>query len=105
MLDNGPHVLGKSTFGLMSHSGLLYSMWHSEFCRILNFVTFGIMCSGLFRIWYYVAFGVLLFGVLLFGVMSNSGLCLIQGYVVRHNVAFSIMSHLDLCHSGLCGLA
>ena len=34
MFDNGPNVLGKSTFGLMSHSELLYSMWHSEFCHI-----------------------------------------------------------------------
>ena len=94
MFDNGPHVFVKSTFGLMSHSGLLYSMWHSEFCRIQNFVTFGIMsCSGLFRIWYYVAFG-----VLSFGVMSHSGLCRIQGYVAFRVMSFGIMSHSALCH-------
>ena len=42
MFDNGPHVLVKSTFGLMSHSGLLYSVQYEYvafgFCHIRNFV-------------------------------------------------------------------
>ena len=32
----------------------------------------------------------------------RSALCRIQGNVVRHNVAFGIMLHSDLCRSGLC---
>ena len=102
MFDNGPNVLGKSTFGLMSHSKLLYSMYeafgilshsvlsctgilsHSEFCHTQNLVAFGIMShSGLCR-----------------SALCSSGLCRIRGYVVWHNVAFGIMSHSDFCCPG-----
>ena len=84
MFDNGPNVLDKSTFGLMSHSELLYSMWHSEFCHTQNLVAFGIMShSGLCR-----------------SALCRSGLCRIRGYVVWHNVAFGIMSHSDFCRPG-----
>ena len=73
-------MLGKSTFGVMLHSGLLYSMWHSEFCHIWNFVAFGIMSHlGLCR-----------------SVLCRLAFCRIRGYVVRHNVVFGIMSHLNL---------
>ena len=93
MFDNGPHVLGKSTFGLMLHSGLLYTVQyvafrilsHSEFCHIWNFVALGFMShSVLCHIRY--------------RIMSHSGLChlglcCIRGYVVRQ------MSYSDLCRS------
>ena len=101
MLRNGPHVLGKSTFGLMSHSGLLYSvqctlysMSHSNYCTvcgILNCVAFGTVSHSEFcRIWYYVAFGVMLFGIMLFGIMSHSGLCRLAYCCIRHYVAFRL---------------
>ena len=35
-------------------------------------------------------------------IMLHSGLCHIWGYVVRHNVAFGVMLHSDLCCAGLC---
>ena len=37
-----------------------------------------------------------------FGIMSHLALCRIRGYVVRHNVAFSIKSHSALCRSAMC---
>ena len=87
MFDNGPQVLGKSTFGLMLHSGLLYSMWHSEFCHIHNFATFGILSLWvLCRIRYYVAFG-----VMSFGIMLHSGLCRSES-VVFGLMSFGVMS-------------
>ena len=86
MFDNGPNVLGKSTFGLMSHSELLYSMWHSEFCHTQNLVAFGIMShSGLF-VRHYVVRDYVAFGVMLFGIMLHSALCRIRTYVIQDNV-------------------
>ena len=86
MFDNGPHILGNSTFGLMSHLGLLYNMCH------LEFVGFSILShSALCRIWgyvgwYYVVRHYVAFGVMSFSIMSHSALCHIQTCVVWHNV-------------------
>ena len=89
MFDNGPHVIGKSTFFLMSNSG----------CGIRNFVAFGVMLFGI------MSFGIMWHSGLYRLVLCPSALCRIRGYVVRHNVTFFVMSPSDLCHSGLCRLS
>ena len=79
MLGNGPHVLGKSTFGIMSHSGLLYVAF-----RIVSHL--GFYPSGLCSIREYVVWDYVAFEVMLFGIMSHPGLCCIRTYVVRDYV-------------------
>ena len=37
-----------------------------------------------------------------FGIMSHSALCRIRGYVVRHYVAFGLMSFGIMSHSAIC---
>ena len=94
MLGNGPHVLGNGpqVFGngngpLVLGNGchLLGIMSHSGLCRIQNYGTVSIMV----HLW------------LCRLVLCHLALCRIQGYVVRHNVAYGIMLHSDLCRSGL----
>ena len=88
MLGKGPHGLGKGPHGLGNGLHGLGNGPH----------LLGIMSR--------------------FGIMSHSVLCRIRGYVVqyyvfrhnvakqgydvRHNVAFGIMLHSDLCRLGLC---
>ena len=38
----------------------------------------------------------------LLGIMSHSVLCCIRGYVIRHYVAFGVMSFGIMSHSALC---
>ena len=86
MLGNGPQVLlgnGNGPLVLGNGPHVLGIMSHSEFCRIRDYVAFGLCHLAL----------------------CCSALCRIQTYVVRHNVAYNIMTHSDLCHSGLCCLA
>ena len=88
--SNGPYVLNNGLQVLGNGNGPLVLGIGPHVLGIMSY-------SGLCRIRYYVAFGVMSFGIMSFGIMLHSGLCCIQ-----HNVAFGIMLHSELCCSGLC---
>ena len=83
MFDNRPHVIGKSTFFLMSNSG----------CGIRNFVAFGVMLFGIMSfgiMWHSGLYRLVLcpsalcrIRVMSFGIMLHSSLCRLQTYVIR----------------------
>ena len=79
MLGNGPHVLGN----VLNMLGSGLHVLGDGIMSFENMLQTGLDCLGLchsrgYVTWNYVAFG------------------------IRHNVAFGIMSHSNLCRSGLC---
>ena len=63
-------------------------MSHSGLCRIRYYVAFGVMSFGMYYVvWHYVAFG-----VMSFGIMLHSALCRFRPYVDRLCVIWRIVA-------------